>query len=413
MSGCRTVVTALAVMLCGACAQEPVALTDGPWRAVVELPGGELPFGVSFVRDRNGALQAAIANGAERVVVPNVSETVDGLTLEFPAFNNRISLTRDGQYWRGQLTLIKAHGVEQSMPMTLHSGQSHRFFAGEQDVNADFAGTWAVTFVDDDGNSTPAVGEFTQRNGRVSGTFRTATGDYRYLAGDVRDRTLHLSTFDGAHAFLFVAQQADNGEIHGDFWSGTRWHETFTARRDANASLPDASALSKLRDGVQKVAFTFPNTAGTPVSFSDSRFAGKVVIVALAGTWCPNCHDEAAFLAPFYRTHRERGLEIVGLMFEHLEDFAVAATQVDRFREKFGIEYELLVAGFSDKGDATRRLGLLDKVIAYPTMIVVDRNGDVREIHTGFNGPGTGVHYDEFRARFGALIDQLLEEDSI
>ena len=162
---------------------------------------------------------------------------------------------------------------------------------------------------------------------------------------------------------------------------------------------------------MERVDFRFPDTAGQSVSLDDERFAGKVVVLALAGSWCPNCHDEAAVLAPFYREHRARGLEIVGLMFEHLDDFDQAATQVNAFREKFGIEYELLVAGFSDKTQATETLGLLDKVIAYPTMIVLDRTHTVRNVHTGFNGPGTGVHYEEFQASFSALINELLNEE--
>jgi peroxiredoxin len=348
--------------------------------------------------------------GAERVEVPVVERDGDALRLEFPAFNNRIALTREGAAWRGDLTLIKRGGKTQVMPLTLHPDQAHRFFAGEQDVNADFGGRWAVEFVDDDGNASQAVGDFVQQNGQVTGTFRTPTGDYRFLAGAVRDRTLYLSTFDGAHAFLFTATQAANGGVDGDFWSGTQWHESFSARRDANASLPDANAMSQVREDVERVAFRFPDTSGKPVSLTDPRFENKVVVVALAGSWCPNCHDEAAFLAPFYREHRERGLEIVGLMFEHLDDFDQAATQVDAFRAKFDIEYELLVAGFSDKAKATETLGMLDKVIAYPTMIVLDRTGTVRQVHTGFNGPGTGVHYDEFRASFGALINELLDE---
>jgi len=366
---------------------------------------------IRFERTEQGALGAVIENGAERVQVGVVSATADELSLEFPAFNNTIKLTREGRRYVGTLTLIKRGGVEQIMPVTLTPHQSHRFLATEQDVNADFAGRWAVTFKEDDGTQMQAVGDFEQRNGRVTGTFRTPTGDYRYLAGGVADRTLYLSTFDGAHAFLFTATAEDNGRVVGDFWSGTQWHESFVAVRNASARLPDADAMSRVRDGIEQLEFTFPDTAGSAVSLSDTRFKDKVVVVALAGSWCPNCHDEAAFLAPFYAQHRERGLEVVGLMFEHLDDFDMAARQVNLFREKFDIKYPLLVAGFSDKQKATETLGLLDEVIAYPTMIVLDRTGSVRRVHTGFNGPGTGVHYDDFRASFGALINGLLEED--
>jgi peroxiredoxin len=86
-------------------------------------------------------------------------------------------------------------------------------------------------------------------------------------------------------------------------------------RRQANDTARHCSAF----------AFTFPDVDGKPVSLSDERFRGKVVLVTLGGTWCPNCHDEAQFLLPFYREHRDQGFEIIALMFERHGDFATAA----------------------------------------------------------------------------------------
>ena len=63
-------------------------------------------------------------------------------------------------------------------------------------------------------NSTP--------DGRVTGTFLTETGDYRYLEGVVDGDSLKLSCFDGSHAFLFHAA-LDQDSFRGRFWSGTHW----------------------------------------------------------------------------------------------------------------------------------------------------------------------------------------------
>ena len=84
--------------------------------------------------------------------------------------------------------------------------------------------------------------------------------------------------------------------------------------------------------------------------------------------------------------------------------------QVQHLAEKFGIEYPRLIAGYSDKGEAARTLAALDRVVAVPTMIVIDRRGAVRRIHTGFTGPGTGDHYDTFRREFTQFIEELLDE---
>ncbi|MFK8029191.1 MAG: TlpA disulfide reductase family protein [Gammaproteobacteria bacterium] len=393
------------------CDREPQELAVGQWRSVVKMPGGELPFTLDIVNPNGPGVKAYIINGDERVPVTHMQVSDDKVVIDFPAFNNRIEATLKNGRLIGDLTLTKRHGVLQVMPLTMTAGETHRFYAERPDVNADFAGRWRVDFEEDDGTRYEAVADFSQSNGRVTGTFRTPTGDYRFLEGEVSDRTLHLSTFDGAHAFLFDAIMDSDGHIEGNFWSGTEWHESWVAVRDANAELPDANNLTKVAQTGQPFVVEFPDTSGQKVRSDSDAFKNKVLVVALAGSWCPNCHDEAAFLAPFYRQYREQGLEVLGLMYEHLDDFSEAASQVNKFREKFGIEYELLVAGSSDKSRASETLPMLSEVIAYPTMIVLDRTGEVRRVHTGFDGPGTGEKYNEFRREFTAFIEELLNEE--
>jgi thiol-disulfide isomerase/thioredoxin len=219
-----------------------------------------------------------------------------------------------------------------------------------------------------------------------------------------------LSTFDGAHVFLYRAVLAADGTLNGDFWSGNSYHEHFTAKRDPRAALPDPYGLTHMRTGARTLEFDFPDLAGNRVSSKDEQFRGKVVIVALAGSWCPNCHDEAAFLEPIYRDNRGRGLEIVSLMFEHFGDFDRAAAAAARFRQHYGIDYTTLIAGISDKDDAATKLPMLDRVYAFPTLIFVDRKGAVRKIHTGYSGPATGAHYTQFVAEFQRTLEELLSE---
>ena len=165
-----------------------------------------------------------------------------------------------------------------------------------------------------------------------------------------------------------------------------------------------------MRGGSKHFDFAFPDLAGNTVTSKDPAFQGKVLIVALAGSWCPNCHDEAAFLEPLYREYRGKGVEIVSLMFEHFGDFPQAAEATHRFRQHYGIEYTTLIAGISNKDEAARKLPMLDRVYAFPTTIFVDRKGNVRKIHTGFSGPATGAHYTQFVDEVKTTLDQLLAE---
>ena len=137
---------------------------------------------------------------------------------------------------------------------------------------------------------------------------------------------------------------------------------------------------------------------------------GKVVLVTLGGSWCPNCHDEAMFLASYYRENRERGFEIIALMFERHGEFDKAAAATRRFRDDLGVQYTTLIAGVSDKDDASNRLPTLSGVYGFPTTIFVDKQGKVRKIHTGFTGPATGKHYEEYVREFNDYIDMLVAE---
>ena len=115
-------------------------------------------------------------------------------------------------------------------------------------------------------------------------------------------------------------------------------------------------------------------------------------------------------MAPFYLQWREEGLEVIALMFEHLDDFDAAAAQVKAFRDKFDIEYTMLIAGSSDKKRASETMSMLDGVYAFPTTIFIDRTGEVRRVHTGFQGPGTGAHYQKLVTGFTNTVETLLAE---
>ena len=115
-------------------------------------------------------------------------------------------------------------------------------------------------------------------------------------------------------------------------------------------------------------------------------------------------------MTELYARYADQGVEVVALMYEHLEDEALARQQVQRFRDKFGIRYHTLLAGISDKTAAAETLPALSKVLAFPTTIFIARDGSVREIHTGFSGPGTGEHYDALKKRIYGLVDTLVAE---
>lgn len=378
------------------------------WRLEIQLPDTVLPVQLHLANDLT---EAWFINGAERVDIPQIGLDGNRLQLRFPSFNNTFDLVLEEQSLNGQLTLVK-RGYEQYMPVTGIRGLSHRFSV-DPVSSTNVTGRWEVVFTEDDGATYDAIGEFDQQGDRVVGTFLTAKGDYRFLEGELDGNTLKLSTFDGAHAFVFTAQVNGAGELVGDFWSGTQWHESWVARKNFEAELPDSYSLTYLKEGYDSLEFSFPDLEGQAKSLSDEKYRGKVVLVTLSGSWCPNCADESVFLTEYFRENRDRGLEIITLLYEHFEDFERSAAQGKALKERYDIEYDLLVAGTSDKTQAAETLPMLNHVLAFPTLLFIDRAGQVRRIHTGFSGPGTGAYYTDFVNEFNELMDELLAEPGV
>jgi thiol-disulfide isomerase/thioredoxin len=388
----------------------PDSIKTGTYRVVLQLPGGELPFGLDLERQGPG-WTAFLLNGPERLKVSEVTVEGSHLEIKMPGYENRLMADAKGGQLEGEVVLSKPGGKDQHLLLRAQFEQTYRFFPQASGANTDVSGRWSVTFATDDGKEEAAVGEFSQSNDVVTGTFLAEGGDHRYLAGQVHGDELYLSTFDGAHAFLYKAKIAGPGNaLAGDFWYGAAVHERWTAKRDANAALRDPYTVTTLRAATQGFDFAFPDLGGNTVTSKDARFHDKVIVITLAGSWCPNCHDEAAFLEPLYQEYRDRGLEVVALMFEHFGDFARAAAATTRFRQQYGIEYTTLIAGVSDLDEASKKLPMLREFYGFPTTILVDRKGQVRKIHTGFSGPATGEHYTQFVAEFRKNLEQLLAE---
>lgn len=406
-------ITLLALVAAGMsmCAPKNKQLKPGTWRGLLQLGQQELPFLLEISAKPDGQLQGYLVNGQEKLLLDSIRVSGDSVVIPLHIFDAdlraRINEQEDalqGEWIRYNLKKPFRVGF------TAKWGEKNRFEKTPRPADFTYTGKWDVVFEDAEGKKETAVGVFRQQDNQVQGTFLLATGDYRYLDGQVSGRQLQLSTFDGANAYLFTAQPREDGQLQGRFFDGPSGRSTWTARRNAQAALPATDTLTYLKPGYDRLAFTFPNLEGKPVSLTDAKYRGKVVVVQLMGSWCPNCMDETAYLAPFHRQNRGRGVEVIGLAYEQSPEFEKAKKRLERLKTRFGIDYELLVAGVRDKEEAAKTLPMLNHVMAFPTTILVDKKGHVRRIHTGFSGPGTGKYYEEFVEDFEKTIAKLLQE---
>jgi len=399
------IILLLAVVAFSSCVKTAKPLKMGVWRGVLTMKtGDELPFNFE-VKGVEGKQQIAIINGSENFAVPDVRLIGDSVFIKMPLFDSEFKLKQTGGTLAGKWIKHLAQ-KDNVLDFTATPDQDWRFFEKPEKPAANVGGRWSAVFTSDGVRDT-TVGEFKQQGNKVTGTFLTTTGDYRFLEGTVNGDKLYLSCFDGGHAFLFSADVKDSLTLsNGKF--GT---DTWEAVKNEQAKLPDAYSLTALKPGYKKLAFTFKDIDGKPVSLTDDRFKNKVVIVQFMGSWCPNCMDETSYLVNYYKKYHPKGVEVVGLAYERTTDFERSTKTLLQLKDRFDIPYTLLITGFtSDKKETAKSLPMLANFLAFPTTVIIDKKGDVRKIHTGYSGPGTGEHYVEFVNEFEKLTDDLLAE---
>ena len=386
---------------------ENEGLREGRWRARLEVMNKEvLPFNFDLKKEHSGYV-ITIYNAEETIHVDEIDINNDSIKIKMPAFEGYIAGIFSDSAITGKF--IK-ESLDRIVPFYAVFGDSTRFHSSEN-ARINVSGIWETKFSPDTEDEYMAKGIFTQEKNRVSGTFRTNTGDYRYLEGAVDGDSLRLSTFDGAHAFLFTAKVTDSSLI-GTFYSGNHFKEPFIAQRNDEFELADEESLTFLKEGYEELQFSFPNTNDNLISLEDSRFKEKVVVIQIMGTWCPNCLDETKFLSEYIKTRKRGNFEVVALAFEYAKTKDLAFDRIERLKSRVGVPYPILLAqyGSSDKIKANEKLPMLNHILSYPTTIFIDKKGKVRKIHTGFNGPATGEKYIDFKEDFDNYIELLLSE---
>lgn len=403
----RLILVLLSVTVLFSCSTQH-DLKQGSWRGIVAIQGQELPMNFT-VKKEGEKYMAVLRNDEEEIVLDEIFVKGDSVIMNMHIFDSEIHAKMEGEKLVGYF--VKNYEKDFKLPFKATFGEEYRFVKSEDIQTEDFSGKYAVNF-DHEGDTTIAVGIFHQNGNELTGTFLTPIGDYRYLQGNVVDGEMMLSAFDGNHAFVFRARKTEDGLLEGDYWSGKDWHETWTGVKDDHASLPDAESLTFLKEGYDKIEFSFPDLNGNKVSLTDERFQNKVVILQIFGTWCPNCMDETKFLSQWYLKNKDRGVEILGLAYEAKDDFDYASGRVKKMKEKLSVPYDFVIAGNKDKEEAAKTLPMLNHVLSFPTTIFIGKDGTVKRIHTGFSGPGTGIYYERFIQRFNQTVQELLDDKS-
>lgn len=384
----------------------------GEWRGVFKTAGGNLPFCFEMEILNDSSFKCTLLNGDEQIETNQMDIMGDTLIIDFPVYESVLLARIKGNNYdslKGFWVRTK-YDKNDSLPFEAKFGGKYKFVARSRKFPPNISGRWETHFIRENGEKSPAIGIFEQDASIVKGTFLTPWGDYRYLSGIMDQDSLFLSGFDAGSAYLFKAQLMEDSSLHGKMYAGKTLERAWQAKLNPSFQLENADELTTIKDDSKKINFTFPNTENKEISLNDVQYKNKVVVLQILGTWCHNCLDETAFLSDFYEKNKNRNFEIIGLSFERTYIPEKAIYQIKQLKEKYDVDYEMLWAGTTEKESIQKALPQLEKINAYPTTIFLDKNGNIRKIHTGFSGPSTGKDYLNYKKEFTAFIEKLLSE---
>jgi len=397
-----------------ASAQEPSSAQskiDGLWDASVVVGPAEVPFNFE-ISSKSGQVQGFFFEGKKGIGSTSGRFVNNDLQLQYEFLNSTLTATFDGEQLQGTYRYNRKNGKEYAF----HARRAHpvRY---ETAFYPRVAADWEMKLVGEDKSPTKDSRSalswklFLHREGQeIYGSILRIDGDTGTLTGHWQGHSLVLSHFAGERPVLLEAVLQPDGTLDVTYNRLNKYlaAPVTKARAKGIPEPPDPASFSSVKDASEPFQFQFSDLDGKLVSSADERFHGKVVLINISGTWCPNCRDEAPFLVELYKQYHARGLEIVSLSFEADGDPVKDKPRIASFINEFAIPYPVLLAGAI--GEVPDKLPQLVGFGAYPTTLFLGRDGRVRTIHAGFASSATGEASSALARETRANIERLLAE---
>ena len=394
------------IWLLAAAGVASAAGVPGRWDAVVVVNNVEVPFRFEIAQ-HGDQVEGFFFEGSRKVASTSGRFENGTLTLEYDFLNTVLEATFEGD---------QLHGIYRNKRPNARSMEfrAKRFApaAAAASHPPQVGGEWAMYRTAKDKSKLDVSWRLhlRQSGSEVSGAILKTSGDSGTLVGRWQDGRLTMSHFAGERPLVFEAQLNPDGTL-----SITLDHEfKYRAARSAELEAkgipepPDLSRFTSVKDPGEPFHFSGSDLDGKMVSDADPRFRGRVVVLTIGGSWCPNCHDEAPFLIELYKAFHARGLEVVGLFFENDADLTLARPRILSFIKRYGVPFPILVPGTTD--EAAAKLPQLVNFGAFPTTIVLGRDGRVRSVHAGFPSTATGEEHARLTREERTLVERLLAE---
>lgn len=401
----------LVVLLSLAGCDSKKELQTGVWRGVFWVDDQEVP--INFEIDRHGSDTFFIAqHGAARDTFQLSYIGEDSIHISPQTYEYRLfaQLQPDGSL-RGEFRNLALGNSARILPFEAFPGEDYRFVEPEKALQPtqNLSGRWSLSIADRSGPAANRVAVLSQVDNNLEGIILAITGDTGELEGNVSGDEFWLSRFSGIGVTLVRGQIINENEIKGVIGFGERALH-FTGIRNDTAALADAYQLTYLKPGFEKLEMSLPRLDGTMLSLDDPAYKGKVIVLDILGSWCPNCMDQIEFLNPWYEKNKHRGVEVIGVAFEVKDDLTFANRVLDRVIKRYNISYPIVFGGKAESENVQSKFPALNTFLAFPTTIIIGRDGSVKSIHTGFSGKGTGKFYEEFVEKWNRDMDEWLAE---
>src|SRR5579863_854429 len=392
----------LLALVPAAMAQSGSASIAGKWDATIQINGVDTPFPLE-ITGSGANVTGSFFNGDDRYASTKGKFENGKLELTWDYYAATLSATLkdgalDGQY---------AGTRRMKGPFAIHAKRSAAEAPAATNAPS-IAGLWEIP--NKSGKGEQAWRFIVQQNGgKAAATILRVDGDTGTISGTYQNGKFVLSHFDGARAHLMQIALASDGTLDILQDANTKYtaYRPEAARAKGLPELIYPNLDTTVKDPKEPFHFSFPDLNGRTVSNTDARFQGKALVVEITGSWCPNCHDEAPFLAEMYRKYGGKGLEIVSLSFEEADQLK-DPVRLRAFVKKYGMEFPVLVCG--DPDEASTKLTQLVNWNTWPATLFIDRKGQVRSIHSGFPSSGSGDLFIAAKDEFNVEIGRLLAE---
>ena len=385
----------------------PVAMAQslaGRWNATVQVSGVDIPFRFELSGEGSN-VKGSFFNGDEKITSTSGRFENGALVLKWDDHASKLDATFHDGVLEGKY--IRAGRDEKSA----YPFSAKRYSpppAVKGDVPS-IAGMWVIPTDSPKGEKAWRF-IVRQTGSEVSAAVLRIDGDTGALTGTYKDGKFVLSHFDSARPMLLEVTPQKDGTL--ELLENAKTQRTAVRWEVAHAKgLPeptDPMKQTSVKDPNEAYQFSFPDLNGRTVSNADAKFRGKVVLVNITGSWCPNCHDEAPFLAELYKKYRDQGLEIVALSFEEADQLKDLA-RLRAFIKRYDIQYTVLVGG--EPSEAKDKLTQAVNWNSWPTTFFIGRDGLVRAVHAGFPSSASGDLYRQAKDEFTAEVQHLLREN--